>query len=109
LPGGRRGRVNPPNFMKTAWIQTAAGDIAGVGNRLLFGRARDNDLVLPEACVSRRHGAIVADASAGGYAVADFESRNGTFVNGRRVPGRKAIRHGDRLRVGDFQFRFLLA
>jgi pSer/pThr/pTyr-binding forkhead associated (FHA) protein len=36
--------------------------------------------------VSRRHAVLFAD-TAGGLFIADCDSRNGTFVNGERLPG----------------------
>ena len=47
-----------------------------------------------------------AEISSGVFEVADLESHNGTQVNGKKV-SRKAIEHGDRIRVGSSEYVFL--
>ena len=49
-----------------------------------LGRAPENDLVLPVTCISRRHCVVLVHAT-GGCEVYDTASRNGTYVNRRRV------------------------
>ncbi len=81
--------------------------LGGVGARLavrrgswLVGRGPDADLRLASAQVSQRHAWIRQDAH--GTWVADAGSRNGTWVNGRRLAPRQEhpLRHGDRLEFG---------
>jgi len=48
--------------------------------------------------VSRQHAQVVV--AAGGAAVEDLGSKNGTFVNGRRVEHPTALSDGDEIRVG---------
>jgi hypothetical protein len=50
---------------------------------LTIGRSDDNDVVVRDGRVSRRHARIVAEGS--GFAIEDRGSSNGTFVNGTRV------------------------
>ena len=40
------------------------------------------------------------------WVIYDQQSRNGTFVNGRRIQYR-ALEHGDRIRIGAITLRFL--
>src|SRR5207245_5232248 len=47
--------------------------------------------------LSRKH--AVVERTDSGWAVRDLESRNGTFVNGKRVTAH-ALRHGDQMTVG---------
>ncbi|MFI6448173.1 FHA domain-containing protein [Kitasatospora sp. NPDC050543] len=49
-----------------------------------IGRTDDNDLVLDDLVVSRHHAELRALPD-GEYEIADLESHNGTFVNGRAV------------------------
>ncbi|WP_370409718.1 FHA domain-containing protein [Streptomyces fradiae] len=49
-----------------------------------IGRAPDNDLVVDDLTVSRRHAELRA-APDGTYWIQDLGSHNGTFLNGRRV------------------------
>ena len=65
------------------------------------GGTRDRGtLLLADPHVSRRHAVVEADGNGGGH-VTDLGSSNGTFVNGRRVVSRSAVKRGDWLRVGD--------
>jgi DNA-binding NtrC family response regulator len=50
---------------------------------LVFGTARDVDVVIRDRTVSARHCEIAADA--GGLRVKDLRSKNGTFVGGARL------------------------
>jgi hypothetical protein len=65
------------------------------------GRRTDNDVALPwDLEVSRVHAQL--EHVGGEWAVADDGlSRNGTFVNGERVTGRRRLRDGDRIVVGE--------
>jgi len=70
-----------------------------------IGRDPASALCLSEESVSRKHCAIQADGDI--YRVIDFDSSNGTFVNG--VPIRsKVLQHGDRIRLGYTELVFLL-
>ncbi|WP_128979376.1 FHA domain-containing protein [Streptomyces roseicoloratus] len=51
---------------------------------ILIGRAPDNDLVVDDLTVSRRHAELRA-APDGTYWIRDLGSHNGTFLNGRPV------------------------
>ena len=55
-----------------------------IGKQIL-GRSSSCDIVLEHESVSRTHAALVVDDK--GVAVIDLGSRNGTFVDGRRVQG----------------------
>ena len=70
-----------------------------------IGRDPANALCLSEESVSRKHCAIQADGET--YRVIDFNSSNGTFVNG--IPVRnKVLQHGDRIRLGYTELVFLV-
>jgi ABC transport system ATP-binding/permease protein len=49
-----------------------------------IGRAPENEIVLDDLLVSRRH-AELQGLPGGGYELTDLGSHNGTFVNGRRI------------------------
>lgn len=64
----------------------------------LIGRAPECWLVLDDDLVSRQHARIhVTDHLT---EVEDLGSRNGTFVNGTRIFGRRELQDGDRVRIG---------
>ncbi len=62
-----------------------------------LGRHRNNDIVISDAKVSSFHGRI--DRGADGFHVVDLKSRNGCWVNGKRVEN-ALLKTGDELRVG---------
>ena len=73
-----------------------------------IGRSPDQDLVLKEAYVSRRHALI--NRQNGGFELVDQNSSHGTFLNGKRVD-RAKLTSGDALQFGSINaalFRFLL-
>jgi pSer/pThr/pTyr-binding forkhead associated (FHA) protein len=70
------------------------------GERVEIGRALDNGLVIAwDELISRSHAAL---EHLGGVwsLVDDGRSRNGTFVNGERIHGRRRLHDRDVIRVG---------
>jgi ABC-type multidrug transport system ATPase subunit len=70
---------------------------------LTIGRA-DADIVLPQALVSRRHADLRWQD--GKHVLIDKDSANGTFVNGERVQGSRALSPGDVVQIGTFQLTY---
>lgn len=68
-----------------------------------LGRAEDNDLVLPDIGVSRRHARIIVDDT--GVTVEDLGSGNGTLFQGRPMR-KKRIEDNDVLNIDPFNLRF---
>ena len=68
-----------------------------------IGRDPSNDLVLPDAMVSRRH-AVVRRAE-GKFLVRDLGSLNGTYVNRERVEETE-LASGDEVQIGKFKLVF---
>lgn len=67
----------------------------------VVGRDGRAGLVLEDARISRRHAALMR--SGGRVTITDLASRNGTFLNGRRVgDDAQLLAPGDVLKVGDF-------
>ena len=71
----------------------------------IIGRDTAATLCLPNPSVSRRHSQI--ERNDDDFIVTDLDSLNGTFVNDVPVKCRN-LEHGDRVRIGDSQFLFLL-
>src|SRR5262245_20988588 len=80
-----------------------AGQVVKVPvTKFLIGRSDDFHLRPHSDLISRHHCAILIDN--GTVAVRDFNSRNGTFVNGERVVGQTPLKTGDKLSVGQLVF-----
>jgi hypothetical protein len=71
-----------------------------------IGRLPDNDVVVPDPYVSRRHCAIMVHASAG-CELHDVASKNGTYLNGQRLMGPTPLVSGDEIRMCDRQLVFI--
>ncbi|MEU9479346.1 FHA domain-containing protein [Streptomyces sp. NPDC048191] len=67
-----------------------------------IGRAADNDLVVDDLIVSRRHAELRAHAD-GTYEIVDLGSHNGTYLNGRPVT-RAPLGPGDIVGIGHSAF-----
>jgi signal transduction histidine kinase/pSer/pThr/pTyr-binding forkhead associated (FHA) protein len=62
------------------------------------GRARDNDIVILDQSLSRYHARI--DVSDERIQITDLQSRNGTWINGKKIQETK-LHHGDSIKWGD--------
>ncbi|MEU8590124.1 FHA domain-containing protein [Streptomyces sp. NPDC048664] len=67
-----------------------------------IGRGADNDMVIDDLVVSRRHAELRAHAN-GAYEIVDLDSHNGTFLNGRPV-SRAPVTAGDIVGIGHLVF-----
>ncbi len=73
-------------------------------SRFTFGKMPDNDLVLDRVNISRRHCQIFSEG--GAWFVRDLASRNGTFVDGRKIEADIPLKDGSRIQLGDFTMTF---
>ena len=69
------------------------------------GRSDDNNLVLGDRWISRNH-AMLQCMDTGEYYLIDLGSRNGSFINGRRVSVPVTLRNGDDVTFGQTRFVF---
>jgi pSer/pThr/pTyr-binding forkhead associated (FHA) protein len=67
--------------------------------RMTIGRTNENDIVLENRGVSRRHAQIEFNDSAA--VIIDNESLNGTFVNNRRIT-EEVLRDNDQITIGKY-------
>jgi pSer/pThr/pTyr-binding forkhead associated (FHA) protein len=73
------------------------------GGRLRIGRQPDNDMVLDDPLISRRHAELRQTPQ--GWQLVDLNSSNGTFVNGRPVSSATLV-PGDVIGLGHGNYRF---
>jgi TolB protein len=71
---------------------------------LRIGRAKDNDLHLPDARVARHHARVVREGSR--YRISDLDSAAGTWINGIRLIGSHLLRGGERIAIGGAELIF---
>jgi hypothetical protein len=72
--------------------------------RLTVGTLDSNDLVVAADGVSRVHAVIERFGDL--WCVRDLGSRNGTFVNGDRILGERALHSGDEISLGPLRVLF---
>jgi pSer/pThr/pTyr-binding forkhead associated (FHA) protein len=85
----------------------AGQEIPIPGPKFFIGRAEDCNLRPHSDLVSRHHCVIMVED--GFVAARDFNSKNGTFVNGQKVAGETELKSGDHLKVGQIEFEVQIA
>lgn len=68
-------------------------------NEIVLGRDIDNEIVINDAEISRRHTRLLIQE--GGYIVEDLGSTNGTFVNGQKITGPHVLEPNQTIRMGE--------
>ncbi|MBN2226375.1 MAG: FHA domain-containing protein [candidate division Zixibacteria bacterium] len=71
--------------------------------RISIGRTHDNDIVLDNRGVSRKHAQIEFNDNAA--VIIDNESLNGTFVNNRKI-SEELLRDGDTITIGKYSLTY---
>jgi serine/threonine protein kinase len=85
-------------------LDNGDGKLWALGESCLLGRSPEADCIIQDQSVSRRHARI--QRAGGVYTIADLESRNGTFVNERRLSSEAQLQNRDRVRIGDAVLEF---
>lgn len=67
-----------------------------------IGRDPTNDIVVEAASVSRFHASVSHDGA--GHVITDLGSKNGTWINDRRIDAPATLADGDTVRFGDIEF-----
>ena len=89
-------------------VFTVAKRTATFPGKISIGRAKNTDIVIPDGDLSKLHALIALEG--GRYRISDADSKNGTFVNGRRLePGEvREVKDDDLVWFGPrISFRFL--
>ncbi len=87
--------ARPPRLARLIWDDRAI--VLGEGVHVI-GRDPGAAVWIDSSVVSRRHASVTVFED--GLSIEDHASRNGTFVNGRRIDAPCPLSHGDEIRVG---------
>lgn len=79
------------------------GKVYPIKDNALIGR-KEGDLVLNDAKVSNPHAKLRFKESE--FVLTDFDTTNGTFVNGQRISAATPIKENDEIKIGETIFVF---
>jgi len=80
------------------------GNQVELSGECVLGRQRECGVVIKDGAASRKHARVLqAD---GAWWIEDLGSANGTRLNGERFTGRRGLRNGDAIRIGEAEVQF---
>jgi hypothetical protein len=88
-----------------AELEKPGGQRVRIRGTCSLGRTDDNDVVLADVLVSRRH-ALIQKQSREELWLVDLGSRNGTHLNGRRLARPMLLRDQDHIIIGQYRLVF---
>jgi DNA-binding winged helix-turn-helix (wHTH) protein len=97
----------PASDATRAWLIGSTAEVALLSGDNIIGREGDGIIVIKSSTVSRRHARVAIDAS--GAIVEDLGSKNGTYVNDRRIDVPTPVVDGDQVRIGSLLFTFRMS
>jgi len=88
-------------LLRVRWSHQGREEVRTLSrDEVRIGRGAENEIVLPDYSVSRRHASLTLEPE--GWAIQDHGSTNGVQVN-RVTVKRALVRPGDRIKVGIFE------
>ncbi len=81
-------------------------EIALSKQAVVLGKSAECDIIVPSAIVSRRHCRISVEKDF--LVLRDLRSKNGTFLNGKKVDEEAFLASGDKIRVGEVVFTVMI-
>jgi adenylate cyclase len=96
--------MNPADLPE-AWLEPDDGRRLLLRGNCRLGRGSENHIVIEGAKASRKHAAIHAQDDTEFWLI-DLGSRNGTFLNGKRIMCPTRLRDGDRVIIAGVSFVF---
>jgi len=86
-------------FSLTILAGPAAGSLfASDEEEVTIGRGEENDLCVDDPGMSRHHVRVVREGH--DFVIEDLDSKNGTYIGGLQVKGRRKLKEGDRILLG---------
>lgn len=76
-------------------------EIDTVGGTYLIGRSEDSDIVLDDNRISRSHARMLLDPEKEIFIIEDLNSKNGVYVNEKRIKEKENINEGDIIEIGE--------
>lgn len=96
--------AGPESTRPDGWLVGDGVEVTLARGEHVLGRDGPDAIALKSGTVSRRHARIVVGEA--GAVVEDLGSKNGTYVNDRKVQGPTPVADGDRLRFGSLLLVF---
>jgi pSer/pThr/pTyr-binding forkhead associated (FHA) protein len=94
---------------KESRLEILKGKDAGLqfritGDRVVFGRAEDSDIIVNDSVASRHHAELVRIGAS--FLIKDLGSSNGTYVNGNKTT-EHYLMNNDVFSIGDHSYRYI--
>jgi serine/threonine protein kinase len=74
--------------------------------RVMIGRSKDCEVMLPGEAISRVHCGVLWNDAAGRHELMDYGSKNGSFVNRERLQGSRLLVPGDEIQISEYVLKF---
>jgi pSer/pThr/pTyr-binding forkhead associated (FHA) protein/NADPH-dependent 2,4-dienoyl-CoA reductase/sulfur reductase-like enzyme len=85
----------------------AGGESFSIARHLKVGRDPQNDIVLDDSFSSAFHAEVIQEA--GAFFVIDLDSKNGTFLNGKKIKGRQRLPGGSKVKFAQTEYTFRMS
>lgn len=95
-------RMALPKFVLRGVSGVYFGKTFPLRGKTSLGRHSDNDIFVNVDGISRKHAAITV--SPDGLELEDFDSSNGTYVNGEQLTGKTSLKIGDEIKLDNIRF-----
>jgi len=81
------------------------GETHSINGQTLIGRSAECDIVIPDVSVSHQHALV--SGSTKGYRLEDLDSKNGTFLNNKKISRPASLQPGDLIKIGKTILEFM--
>lgn len=95
-------RMALPKFVLRGVSGVYFGKTFPLRGKTSLGRHSDNDIFVNVDGISRKHAAITVTAD--GLEIEDFDSSNGTYINGEQLTGKQSLKIGDEIKLDNIRF-----